>query len=165
MSAAVVPVSPVVAAARAGAWRLHPGCAMSLRPKDAALLRVRRGRVWVTLGQPAGLSPDEAGDRFLRDGDTLLVPAGTRVVMEPLALRDDPQPVCFDWSDAVAPMADGATAGRFRREVMLPLHELTAALGQSGLALVRVLRGLLGYGEFLVAGRGRVLTPLESLRS
>jgi hypothetical protein len=31
--------------------------------------------------------------------------------------------------------------------------------------LVRVLRGLLGYSEFLVAGRGRVLTPLESMRS
>lgn len=165
MSAIVSPVSPVSAtadAARAGAWRLHPGCAMSLRPKDTAVLRVRRGRVWITLGEPGVMSPDGAGDVFLQDGDLLVVPAGARLVMEPLAPRGASDPVCFDWSDAAAPVA---AQGRFGREVLQPLHELGAALGQSGLAMARVLRGLLGYGEFLVAGRGRVLTPLESLRS
>jgi len=166
MSAVAFPVSSAVSAAasavRAGAWRLHPGCAMSLRPRDTAVLRIRRGRVWVTLGEPGVLSPEGAGDRFLQDGDVLVVPAGSRLVMEPLAPHGASDPVCFDWTDAAAPVA---ASGRFGRDVLLPLRELGAALGQSGLALARVMRGLLGYGEFLVAGRGRVLTPLESLRS
>lgn len=166
MSAVVSPVfpafSPAASAARAGAWRLHPGCAMSLRPKDTAVLHIRRGRVWVTLGEPGVMSPDGAGDRFLQDGDVLTVPASARLVMESLAPRDASDPVCFDWTEVAAPVAE---AGRFARDVLLPLRDLGSALGQSGLALARVLRGLLGYGEFLVAGRGRVLTPLESLRS
>jgi hypothetical protein len=69
--------------------------------------------------------------------------------------------VHFDWSDASV----SAAPSRFAREVVSPTRELGAALGQAGWALSRVLRGLLGYSEFLVAGRGRVLSPLESLRS
>ena len=145
-----------------GAWRLHPGHAMSLRPKQAAVLRIRRGRMWVTLGMPSALSPQASGDRFLRDGESLVVPAGARLVMEPLSPREADGPVCFDWSDAAPPLA---AQGRFGREVMGPMRELGTAMGLAALALARVLRGLLGYSEFLVAGRGRVLSPLESMRS
>lgn len=144
-----------------GSWRLHPGQAMGLCPKQAAVLRIFCGRVWVTLGQSAGVAPDSVGDHFLRPGDVLVVPAGTRLVMEPLAERGDQAPVHFDWSDLAA--APGV--GRFDREVLAPLRELRLALGQAATATFRVSRGLLGYGEFLVAGRGRVLSPLESLRS
>lgn len=158
MFAARIPVSDRWS--RAGAWRLHPGCAMSLRPRDAAVLRIRRGRVWVTLGVPGVASPEGSGDRFLQPGDALLVPSGARLVMESLDLSADAPPVCFDWSDA-----SPAGAGRFGREVLAPARESAAALVQAGFALARVMRGLLGYAEFLVAGRGRVLTPLESLRS
>ncbi|MDP3924301.1 MAG: hypothetical protein Q8Q84_13170, partial [Hydrogenophaga sp.] len=83
------------------------------------------------------------------------------LVLEPLAARGDTAPVHFDWSDACAQ----AAPTRFDREVLQPTRELGAALGQAAMAMARVLRGLLGYREFLVAGRGRVLTPLESLRS
>lgn len=144
-----------------GSWRLHPGQAMRLQPSQAAVLRIYCGRVWVTLGQPAGTTPDTAGDRFLGPGDALVVPAGVRLVMEPLAAPHETQPVHFDWSEARA----AAVPGRFAREVASPARELGVALGQAAGALVRVLRGLLGYSEFLVAGRGRVLSPLESLRS
>lgn len=144
-----------------GTWRLHPGHATSLRPKQAAVLRIFCGLVWVTQGQHAGLTPDSAGDRFLGPGDVLLVPAGTRLVMEPMAERGETAPVHFDWSDASAL----AGPSRFDREVLSPSRELGAALGQAVTATARVLRGLLGYSEFLVAGRGRVLSPLESLRS
>ena len=142
-----------------GAWRLHPGHAMSLRPKQAAVLRIRRGRMWVTLGMPSALSPQASGDRFLRDGESLVVPAGARLVMEPLSPREADGPVCFDWSGAAQ-----AQDSRFGREVRAPLHEAVAAFGQAVWALVRVARGLLGYSEFLVAGRGRVLSPLECMR-
>lgn len=144
-----------------GRWRLHPGQAMALRPQQAAVLRIFCGRVWVTLGQPGGASPDTAGDRFLGPGDVLVVPAGARLVMEPLATPGDAQPVHFDWSGTAAV----AAPSRFDREVASPARELGTALGQATGALARVLRGLLGYSEFLVAGRGRVLSPLESLRS
>lgn len=142
-----------------GSWRLYPGHAMSLQPRQAAVLRVFCGRVWVTLGHAGGATPETAGDRFLGPGEVLAVPAGARLVMEPLVVPGDVQPVHFDWSDAV-----GAPS-RFEREVASPARDLGAALGTAGGALGRVLRGLLCYSEWLVAGRGRVLSPLESLRS
>ncbi|MDP3887944.1 DUF2917 domain-containing protein [Hydrogenophaga sp.] len=144
-----------------GSWRLHPGHAMSLRPKKTAVLRIFCGQVWVTLGGPYQGAPNDLGDRFLGPGDVLAVPAGARMVMEPIAAPGDSGPVHFDWSDASV----SAAPSRFAREVVSPTRELGAALGQAGWALSRVLRGLLGYSEFLVAGRGRVLSPLESLRS
>lgn len=143
-----------------GTWRLHPGHAMSLRPRQTAVLRIFCGQVWVTQGQASGVTPDSAGDRFLGPGDVLAVPAGARLVMEPITAPGDSEPVHFDWSDASAP----AAPSRFDREVLSPTRELGAALGLATSAIARVLRGLLGYSEFLVAGRGRVLSPLESLR-
>lgn len=144
-----------------GSWRLHPGHAMSLRPKKTAVLRVFCGKVWVTLGETDSGVPGASGDRFLEPGDMLVVPAGVRLVMEPFVARGERAPVHFDWSDRPASRDDR----RFAREVLAPSRELGAALGQAGLALLRTVRGLLGYGEFLIAGRGRVLSPLESMRS
>lgn len=142
-----------------GAWRLHPGHAMSLHPQETSVLRIHRGPVWVTLGEPGALSPQASGDRFLMDGESMVVPAGARLVMEPLSRRASDGPVCFDWSGAVR-----GRDSRFGREVRAPLHEAITAFGQAAWALVRVARGLLGYSEFLVSGRGRVLSPLECMR-
>ena len=144
-----------------GTWRLDPGHAMSLRPRQTTVLRIVCGRVWATLGEAAGTTPDRAGDRFLGPGDVWVVPAGVHLVIEPVSVRGDTAPVHFDWSGAPAPL----TSGRFAREVVSPAREFRVASGQAAGALVRAVRGLLGYGEFLVAGRGRVLSPLESLRS
>lgn len=144
-----------------GAWRLHPGHAMALRPKQPAVLRIVCGQVWATQDQPAGATPHSAGDHFLGPGDVLMVPAGVRLVLEPLAMRGDTAPVHFDWSDACAL----AASTRFDREVLQPTRELGVALGQAATATARVLRGLLSYRECLLAGRVRVLTPLEPLRS
>lgn len=141
-----------------GAWRLHPGHAMSLSPKKTAVLRIFCGQVWVTLGGPYQGAPNELGDRFLGPGDVLAVPPGARLVMEPVARPDDAGPVHFDWSDATA----SAAPSRFAREVASPARDLGEALGRAGVATVRVLRGLLGYSEFLAAGRGRVLGPYEA---
>ena len=153
--------APAVRHAPVGAWRLHPGHAMSLRPTQPAVLRVYCGRVWATLGQGAEAgAPDDGGDRFLDPGETLVVPAGASLVMEPVSVPGDRGPVHFDWSDASA-----AAPSRFDREVAAPARELRSSLGRAAVALTRMVFGLLGYSEFLVAGRGRVLSPLESLRS
>jgi hypothetical protein len=132
---------------------------MSLFPQEPSVLRIHRGPVWVTLGEPGALSPQASGDRFLKDGESMVVPAGARLVMEPLSAREADGPVCFDWTGAAQ-----AQDSRFGREVRVPLREAATAFGQAGWALLRVARGLLGYSEFLVAGRGRVLSPLEGLR-
>lgn len=145
-----------------GQWRLHPRCAMRLTPRREAVLRVHRGRLWVTLGQPDGGTPQRSGDLFVSAGQTLVVPPGARCVLEPWPAAQDSDPVCFDWMDLQP--AD-PQAGRFAREVLSPSRELWGALGLAAGAMARVLRGLLGYGEYLVAGRGRVLSPLESMRS
>jgi len=139
------------------AWRGHvvgAHRALSLRPATDSRLSILGGRAWVTLNLPhVAQGP---GDQVLKAGDTLSVPAGAHLVMEPWvrgeALR-------FDW--CVLPEAVKAP-GRFQREVAAPTRELALALGQVALALGRLARGVLGYGEFLVAGRGRVLSPFES---
>lgn len=146
---------------RTGAWQVHADRALSLRPRRTAVLGVRQGCAWVTLGQGHGVTPATAGDRFLVAGEQLLVPAGTALVVEPLNNPRSPGPVYFDWEEAALPVADE----RFSREVSQPARELVQSLARAGLALMRLLKGVLGYADYLVADRGRVPGPLESMRS
>lgn len=140
-------------------WRLDTRRAMSLRPQVPSRLHITQGRAWVTLGQAHEGAGNESGDLVLNAGESLAVPAGARLVMEPW--QPGAGPVRFDWC-AEPEARSREQAGRFGREVVTPSRELGVALGQAGLAFARLLRGLFGYSEFLVAGRGRVLTPFES---
>ena len=133
-----------------GSWRLHPGHAMSLRPRRASLLRIYCGRVWVTQGGPYPVIGRESGDRFLSPGETLRVPAGARLVMEPLAEAGDERPVHFDWTEAPHERA----AERFAREVLVPARELQRAAVCGGQALGRLLRGLAGWSGQIASSRG-----------
>ncbi len=128
--------------------------AISLRPAEDSRLIVTTGRAWVTLNLPH--QPDGLGDHVVGTGESLFVPAGAHLVMEPW-IRGEAER--FDW--AVIPQAE-ARPQRFSREVVAPSRELAHALGQATLAFGRLLRGVLGYTEFLVAGRGRVLSRFES---
>lgn len=149
------------AACPAGCWRLKRGHALGLRPARAAELRLVRGRVWVTLdaAAPSRGVGDSAGDIFLRAGQSLPVPAGARLVMESLDPADASD-VLFDWSDAATGSAV-PLSGRFQRDVGAPAADLVCALKEALRAMARLMRGVLGYGEFVVAGRGRVLAPME----
>lgn len=140
-------------------WRLDTRRAMSLRPQVPSRLHITQGRAWVTLGQSPKGAGNESGDLVLNAGESLAVPAGARVVMEPW--QPGAGPVRFDWC-AEPEARSREQAGRFGREVVTPSRELGVALGQAGLAFARLVRGLFGYSEYLVAGRGRVLTPFES---
>jgi len=149
-----VPSESLSGAACARGWRLDARRAMTLRPHAPSRLQINQGRVWVTMGQPHSGAGNESGDMVLAAGESLLVPAGARLVMEPWQPAEGP--VRFDWnveSLSVAP------AGDFSREVVAPSRDLALALGQAGGAFTRLLRGLWAYGEHRVAGRGRALTP------
>lgn len=171
------PATTAAAAVSPACWRLPAGHAISLGPTAPSQLRIVRGRVWVTLATPAlPLSLDAerlwpaSGDHVLTAGDVLDVPAGASLVMEawPAEPTDAAQPALFDWHEG----AGAAVPTRFQREVVQPAadalqsaRQAASALGQAGWALARAAAGLAGYGDYLLAGRGRVLNPLESSRS
>ena len=139
-------------------WALDAGRAISLRPGEASRLHILEGRAWVTVHAPQ--VADGLGDHVLAAGQSLDVPAGAHLVLEPWTPgRIDP--VRFDWCVRPAPRAMPA-ADRFARDVSAPWREFAQASGQAALALGRLLRGLLGYADHLVAGRGRVLSRWES---
>ncbi len=85
--------------AQAGCFRLEPGRAITLAPARPGRLRITQGSAWVTLGGPYQGPLNDQGDLFLQAGETLNVPAGARLVMEPLALRGEGGAVWFDWSN------------------------------------------------------------------
>jgi Protein of unknown function (DUF2917) len=138
--AAPTDVSPALP----GSWKLKAGRAVTLRPREASLLRVKQGRVWATLhGEP--------GDHVLVPGSTLHIPAGDRVVIEPWPVQDR-QPVFFDWDPSpvylaaaeplVTLVAVPARAGAAQRaDLRLALRDLRQALGWGVLARVGLVRG------------------------
>lgn len=137
-------------------WVVAAHQALSLRPAGASELRVIGGDAWVTLTRT---HPDDGvADHVLRAGDSLSVPAGAHLVMEPWTSG---QALRFDWTEWPGAQPQ-ARPQRFARDVVAPSRELVQALGQAAWALGRLLRGVAGYGEFLVAGRGRVLSRFES---
>ena len=139
-------------------WTLDGRRAISLRPTETCRLHILQGRVWVTLNAPH--VADGLGDHVLVEGQQLDVPAGAHLVMEPWT-PPGAAPVRFDWC-VVPSMPAVSTASRFAREVRTPWREFAQASGQAAVAFVRLVRGLLGYADHLVAGRGRVLSRWES---
>ncbi len=164
----------------AGSWHLGRGQAVHLRGKEAAVLRINAGRVWATLDGPHSGPANDLGDRVLAAGEQLTLPAGQGVVIEPWgraahnasatpAAPTPPEPhgAFFSWDllPALQPKSARASTrarARLQRAVGEPLRELGQALWQVALALSHLVAGVAGLGEFLVAGRGRVLPRLES---
>ncbi len=142
--------------ATSGYWKLGAGRAMTLRPREWGTLCIAEGRVWLTVDGSARERLDLWGDHVLSAGDTLRLPPGSQVVVEAWHRQGD-APVRFDWVPQPAPALT-----RWQREVRQPMGDLVRALGAASAALVRLLGGLLAYGEFLAAGRGRVLSRFES---
>lgn len=97
--AAQLPAVARAPRAQAGCFRLEPGGAITLAPARPGRLRIAQGSAWVTLGGPYQGPLNDQGDLFLQAGETLNVPAGARLVMEPLALRGQGGAVWFDWSN------------------------------------------------------------------
>lgn len=140
-------------------WKLMPGRAISLLPHKAGVLRIAQGQVWATVNGPHAGQGNEPGDHFLQAGQQLAVDAGQRLVFE--AWGGAPEaPVYFEWSPV--PAAVVVRASRWPVAVAQPLRDLGWSLLMAGRALGQLVMGLAGYGDYLVAGRGRVLPKLEA---
>lgn len=133
-----------------GFWKLAPGRALSLQPRQSGLLRVAQGQVWVTLDAEQEGAGNELGDYFLQPGEQLAVRPGQHVVLESVE-RAEHAPVYFEWEPisavASAPVAQNATV------VTQPLRDLGVALGMVGSALVNLGEGVLAYGRQSLSGR------------
>ncbi len=152
MTLSLVHESP---AAPVGSFTLAQGCALTLTPPAASMLRVKQGRVWATLS-------GDRSDHVLVPGSALRIPAGAQVVIEPWALRGQAAhvPVFFDWDPqpiyvpaptpqlSVLPLrALGASATRVREG---------AAVAQALRDLVSALALAVGAAARLAAGAGRI---------
>lgn len=142
-----------------GCWKLAPGRAISLQPREVGVLRIAHGQVWATVDGPHQGHGNELGDHFLQAGQQLDVRAGQRLVFEAWGQTGE-MPVCFEWTPVGTAVLENTS--RWNAAVTQPLHDLGLALLMAGSALVRLVMGLAGYGEYLIAGRGRVMPKLES---
>ncbi|MBP7574985.1 MAG: DUF2917 domain-containing protein [Rhodoferax sp.] len=154
--------SPAASETLGGCWKLASGRAMTLQPREAGVLRINAGQVWATLDGPHTGRANDWGDLFLTKGQRLNLQPGQRVVIEP---RGDAvnRPAYFEWEPTS--VEQGRTVGnasRWQMAVVQPARDMGAALVLVMGAARRLASGLLGYSEFVVAGRGRVLPGLES---
>jgi hypothetical protein len=120
-----------------GTWKLAPGRAITLEPRDAGVLKVAHGRLWVTFEGPHHGRLNESGDHILAAGEQLALQAGQRLVLEPW--NGGGSPSYFSWEPVLAMQ----TVRRARlADVMQPLSDLRLALVFGGRAMARVASGL-----------------------
>ena len=144
-------------------WTLSRGQAQTFRPLTAGVLRTHSGRAWVTLSMPAHLPRPrwcaelEPGDLFLGADTQLRLAAGQTVVIESWP-SDRDAATELEWQAEEI----SASALRWQQAVVQPTRNLAGALVLVARSLWQLLRGLAGYTDYLVAGRGKVQTCLES---
>lgn len=142
-------------AALPGCWKLNAGRAVTLRPREAGVLRVARGQVWATLSGPHRGRGNDLGDHFLRPGESLTLRPGQRLVVEPWDAASD-APAWFSWDPQSAAAQNPRPAARgWSVAVVQPLIDLRLALGGAAGAVVRLAVGLAGFAVDLVADRDR----------
>lgn len=144
-------------------WTMEKGSAQMFSPRTSGVLRVSSGRAWVTLNaspyspQPRWCPEIDPGDIFVGPGDDLPLRLGQKVVIESWPANSAPF-TRLVWE----PAAVSASANRWQGAVVQPARELGQGLIQVVRALRRLVLGLAGYSEFLIAGRGKVQAALES---
>ena len=150
--AAVHPAARTVA----GAWKLLPGHAISLRPRQRTVLEIATWRVWLTAQVLSGRA---TVDQVLCAGEQITVERGQHVVMEPWHLpgaEDARTPVAFRWDVAAAVQAAAPVRGAdWETCVALPLRDLGGALHTGRRALGTAMSGAASAGGRLILGMAR----------
>jgi len=142
-----LPQATDAAAARAeglpGCWKLGADRALTLHARQAGVLRIAHGRVWVTFNNAGHDLRVRAGDHFLSRGESLSLSPGETVVMESFGMGHASS-AYFNWEPAAAAHPVPAKATGWRSGVAQPLLDLRLALGLVGGAVGRLARGLAG---------------------
>ena len=120
-----------------GTWKLASGRAVTLQPREAGLLRIAHGTVWVTRDGPHSGPLNDQGDHFLHSGEQLPLLRGQRLVIE---AWDRQQPAYFSWD----PWPQGERHRLGRAAVIQPLDDLRLALVLGAGAAERLLTALAG---------------------
>lgn len=145
----------LTSAALPGTWKLGAGRAITLAPREDAVLRVAHGCLWVTFEGQHGNSPVDSGDHFLCVGQQVTVQAGQRVVLEPMGASRS-APVYFNWEPLPARVAQPLRAtSRWQLAVVQPLADLRLAALMGLGAVGRLAAGVFGLAGDLVLGRDR----------
>lgn len=66
----------------AGAWRLPPGQALTLKSAQGGRVRVARGGLWATFDGPHAGPANDRGDHLLEAGELIALRPGERLVVE-----------------------------------------------------------------------------------
>lgn len=145
-----------------GFWKLAPERAVTLNPTEAGILRIAQGQVWATLDGPHHGPANDWGDVVLHSGEQLELMPGQHVVVEPFSDAVN-EPAYFSWepSAALAQSVPIDELGWFEAPAARP-RELSDRIAASVHALRSLLYRLGGLVQYFVAGKGRVLSPLES---
>jgi hypothetical protein len=143
-----------------GYCKLDKGRSMTLQAREASVLRITRGRVWLTFN-PALKEPSaRVGDHFLSRGESVSLAAEEAVVMESYGPGDAPS-AYYSWEPVAASNPVTAlTPAAWRAGVLQPLRDLRLALGLTAGALGRLARGL--AGGVVAAGTG-ILASLATI--
>jgi Protein of unknown function (DUF2917) len=143
-------------------WKLVPDRAVTLRPDVAGVLLVSQGRVWVTSEGPHQGPANDWGDVVLRSGEALRLQPGQQVVVEAYGEAVN-APAFFSWEPApAAPAAQRAVPVPWGDALARP-QWLAAGSGTGWMAMVCKALAVAGDAlSWLVQGRGRVLSPLET---
>jgi hypothetical protein len=146
-----------------GCWKLAPERAVTLNPTEPGVLRIAQGQVWATLDGPHHGPANDWGDVVLHSGEQLQLMPGQHVVVEPFGDAVN-EPVYFSWepsSGMTQPAVPGNGSGWadiVPHQPAVPDHEISIFVRASGHLLSR----LGGFLMHFVAGKGRVLSPLET---
>ncbi|GAC1602108.1 MAG: hypothetical protein NVS3B2_05510 [Ramlibacter sp.] len=123
----------------AGTWKLAGGVAITLRPREAGVLRIAQGSVWATSDAPRCGFPNAQGDHVLGAGDQLAVRRGERVVIE---AWDRSLPAYFLWGPLQQPASQRAGIA----ELAQPVDDLRRAVELGAGAAGRLLAALARLG-------------------
>jgi hypothetical protein len=163
MSTTLALQSTPSAAALTECWKLDAGHATTLQPRQSGVFRVTQGKVWATLDGPHPGHTMVLGDHVLEAGDSLTLQPGQSLVVETWTLgaqARQAEAAFFSWEPQTETVWDGhheaASAGaQWRGGVVQPGRDLALALRSALAAVGRLVIGLVGLGDTLVAGRGR----------
>ena len=126
--------------------------ALTLQARQAGVLRIVQGRVWITFSHADPILSAMAGDHFFSAGEGVPLAAGAVAVMEAWDATDGAL-TRFSWhASSAGGTVTGLVLAGSRLKVLQPLQDLRLALGLAAEASVRLVQGLVRGSVVKVAG-------------